>query len=332
MSWLKSYNVSVRKSLADALGERVSVRIQIHGGYQDFLGILESPGLIRKKDGSLAEFDQSAVVAWRVVEPITEIGKGQPLTVRIRSLERAAMNTWLPAQYFEDGLWVYRIDKGKTLRANSVLVLGDPQGSCEEALRNVIDTFEQSRLRPVIAIPHGISELTENYLRTSSWQKEFDVHLMIADAHKVLRFDLPSTFRWQISQTPSPDWLTFDSDEEVNDILLRSPAHYLAITEKEKIIAKARIGFADDWGVLARIVVEERYRGRGLGKALVAQCAEVAREHGTRQLALHVAQSNSIAIRLYEQFGFRLHHTFSYYGYIKSLTLITHDSVEGSCC
>jgi putative acetyltransferase len=51
-------------------------------------------------------------------------------------------------------------------------------------------------------------------------------------------------------------------------------------------------------------MVAARHRRRGIGRALLEQAVEWARESGVEKLELHVFPHNEPAIRLYEQFGF----------------------------
>ncbi|MBD0711729.1 MULTISPECIES: GNAT family N-acetyltransferase [unclassified Streptomyces] len=53
------------------------------------------------------------------------------------------------------------------------------------------------------------------------------------------------------------------------------------------------------------IEVEEEYRGRGYGRALMLLAERVAREAGDTRLGLHVFAGNTPAIRLYESLGYR---------------------------
>jgi putative acetyltransferase len=52
------------------------------------------------------------------------------------------------------------------------------------------------------------------------------------------------------------------------------------------------------------LMVAARHRRRGIGRALLEQAVEWARESGVEKLELHVFPHNEPAIRLYEQFGF----------------------------
>ena len=52
------------------------------------------------------------------------------------------------------------------------------------------------------------------------------------------------------------------------------------------------------------LMVAASHRRRGIGRALLTQAVEWARDAGVRKLELHVFPWNEPAIRLYEQFGF----------------------------
>ena len=327
------------EELNSALGQRVSVRIQINGGYQDFLGVLEAPGEIRKKDGSLAQFDQSSIYAWRIVEPITEVGKGSPLSLRIREIELAAFHTWLPRFTQERGPWQIRIDSGITKRANSVLVLGDPANNSEHTLQQEIQDaqklFSQSGLPLVFMVPTPLGGRTEEFLRQNNWETNGEILTMIGDADVITPAD--ENFHLEVLDNPSAEWLELESDQGLQELFTRTPASYISITQqsasrnaflnqengheqdndheqdKNEILARGRIGFDNSWGILTRVFVKESSRGQGLGETIVRAAADIARRRNIRQLALHVDADNVSAIALYSKLGFRKHHVVRFY-------------------
>jgi RimJ/RimL family protein N-acetyltransferase len=303
------------EELNSALGQRVSVRIQINGGYQDFLGVLEAPGEIRKKDGSLAQFDQSSIYAWRVVEPITEVGKGLPLSLRIREIELAAFHTWLPRFTQERGPWQIRIDSGITKRANSVLVLGDPvinsEFTLQDEIQKVQKIYSQSGLPLVFMVPTPLGERTEEFLRQNNWKTDGEILTMIGDADAISPPD--EKFHLEVIDNPSADWLELERDQELQELFTRTPASYISISQKDKVVARARIGFDNSWGILTRVFVNESSRGQGLGETIVQAAANIARRRNIRQLALHVDVDNVSAIALYSKLGFRKHHVARFY-------------------
>src|SRR5262249_34948496 len=52
------------------------------------------------------------------------------------------------------------------------------------------------------------------------------------------------------------------------------------------------------------IEVDQRFRGRGSGRATMAACLEEARKHGAVSVGLHVFGSNKVARSLYTSLGF----------------------------
>jgi L-amino acid N-acyltransferase YncA len=53
------------------------------------------------------------------------------------------------------------------------------------------------------------------------------------------------------------------------------------------------------------IYVERAYRGRGVGRVMLARLIELAREHGYHKMVLSAFPSNSGGMALYERMGFR---------------------------
>jgi ribosomal protein S18 acetylase RimI-like enzyme len=120
-------------------------------------------------------------------------------------------------------------------------------------------------------------------------------------------------FQIEITDNPSEDWLNLEKDYELREIFSRTPASYISISDKEKIVARGRIGFDNSWGILTRIFVNESFRGQGLGETIVRAAADIARSRNIRQLALHVDADNVSAIALYSKLGFQRHHVVRFY-------------------
>ncbi|MBM7636890.1 GNAT family N-acetyltransferase [Streptococcus saliviloxodontae] len=53
------------------------------------------------------------------------------------------------------------------------------------------------------------------------------------------------------------------------------------------------------------ILIDERYQGQGLGKALLAALLTEAKAQGYTKIAMHVMGSNRTAISLYQKYGFK---------------------------
>ncbi|MET9662128.1 GNAT family N-acetyltransferase [Streptomyces sp. NPDC006510] len=68
-------------------------------------------------------------------------------------------------------------------------------------------------------------------------------------------------------------------------------------------------------GFVFDVEVDEEYRGRGHGRALMWQAEHITLAAGVRRLGLHVFAANTPALRLYESLGFRT----TYYNLAKNL-------------
>jgi ribosomal protein S18 acetylase RimI-like enzyme len=66
----------------------------------------------------------------------------------------------------------------------------------------------------------------------------------------------------------------------------------------------------DDVGHVTQICVAPQYRGQGLGRLLMVECAHVLAKRGFSRLTLTVTRSNRRAVSLYEWLGFRATHRF----------------------
>jgi GNAT superfamily N-acetyltransferase len=57
--------------------------------------------------------------------------------------------------------------------------------------------------------------------------------------------------------------------------------------------------------LIGNVVVHHNYRGQGIGHALLDAAIDAARREGARWIGLEVRKHNTVAVELYQQFGFR---------------------------
>ncbi|KAF0136482.1 MAG: putative acetyltransferase [Xanthobacteraceae bacterium] len=58
-------------------------------------------------------------------------------------------------------------------------------------------------------------------------------------------------------------------------------------------------------GWVSELVIDERYRGQGIGTALLEEAERLARGHDVKRLMIGAIVGNHIARKAYERFGFR---------------------------
>ena len=82
-------------------------------------------------------------------------------------------------------------------------------------------------------------------------------------------------------------------------------AYFVTAMEGEAVLGYGGMHCAADECYIDNIAVFRRYRGRGLGTAIIERLAQEARRRGCRFISLEVRVSNKKAIRLYERCGFQ---------------------------
>lgn len=114
-------------------------------------------------------------------------------------------------------------------------------------------------------------------------------------------YDVPALARIEDNSFAEP----WSAKEIANDITETDRA-YVAVA----MIDDERAGYADMWlaadeAQIYNIVIDEPYRGRGIGKALMEHMISRARDVDCRTMTLEVRAGNDTAIAMYHDMGFR---------------------------
>ena len=305
--------MSLRPPDRQVLGERVAIRLRVsEGGFKDIVGILESETTLRKLDGTLLDFQPTEIVAWRKVEKINQgAGKGAPLSLRIREMEIAASQTW-PARVQEKlGDWVLRATGKYTMRANSVLVLGDPGISLDDAINHVCTFYAEYGLPPRMHIPLPTFSNLYKSLQDRGWEKKTEAFVMVIDINPT-EFLKKLDYEWSISDSFDDEWLNLQNDSGVSEIMKSVNASYASLRIAGQLVAVGRACNFEEWTVLTRLFVHPEYRGKGIGSELLSRLLSDAGTKGVSKGLLQVDVKNSSAINVYKNYGFKTHHSYCY--------------------
>lgn len=79
---------------------------------------------------------------------------------------------------------------------------------------------------------------------------------------------------------------------------------FLVVEEAGEIAGYAGLSVILDEGDITNIVIDERHRGRGLGRELLERLLEAGAGRGANAFTLEVRASNEAAIQLYKSMGF----------------------------
>jgi len=105
-------------------------------------------------------------------------------------------------------------------------------------------------------------------------------------------------------------WIGSESPLD-RDARRQSFDHYLESEDAVTLLAEVDGQLVGNLGVEIRrgvghlgMLVDERWRGRGVGSTLMESCINWAKEHGAHKVSLEVWPHNTAAIDLYKKFGF----------------------------
>lgn len=82
-------------------------------------------------------------------------------------------------------------------------------------------------------------------------------------------------------------------------------AYYWIIELKDKVVGYAGYWKIQDEAHIVTFAIHPLYRGRGLGKILLDYILKDIQNRGIKKVTLEVRESNKVAQRLYEKFGFK---------------------------
>jgi RimJ/RimL family protein N-acetyltransferase len=131
------------------------------------------------------------------------------------------------------------------------------------------------------------------------------------------------------------DWRGAGDERRYLKALRRFPhaAVFVAETDDGKVVGRLSLA-RDQHPASAHVadlglLVAREHRRRGVGRELLEEAVEWAREQGVRKLELHVFPYNEAAIALYEQFGFeregyRKQHYRRPNGYVDAILMAYH--------
>ena len=300
-------------SLLGAIGKRVTIRLhEPNGGYRDIVGILQSERQLITSKSKTISFSPDEIAIWREIKPLPDLaGKGAPLSQRIIELEKLSDLTWPAEQNIEFGKWQLRISDGFSMRANSVLPIGEPPIDLAAAVAQVVKIYRENKLRPTFSIALPIFDELDRYLEQDGWNLKIDANFLIRDIGTVEVSNHPE-FLIEILDYPSKVWLELNSDQPLEKLMRRYPARYGAIKIGEQVVAVGRIATLGNWSIVTRLFVHPSFRGKGVAKILMNNLLAAASKDGATKVALQVDDENGAALALYQSMGFRTHHKFVY--------------------
>ncbi|SOR79297.1 ribosomal-protein-alanine N-acetyltransferase [Streptomyces chartreusis NRRL 3882] len=311
------------------MGKRVSVRSLIEHAapgekFTDTVGVLTSWDngvlLITRRDGESVRIAESALVAGKVVPAAPARRRGPAASYE--ELARVAARAWRPVESERLGDWELRAASGFTRRANSVLPLGDPGVSLDEALDTVRRWYGERGLPAYVQTAtgaEGTQELLCAELEERGWVREVTAELWVGPLAPVADLAEPSAV--VLSREADEAWLARYQRKGVSEVALRvlqgGPSVWFATVpgaaEGAPPAAIGRCVVDGRWAGFAAVEVDPDLRRQGLGTAVMAALARRALDEGASAAWLQVEAENEGARALYAGMGFAAHHAYHHY-------------------
>ncbi|MUL76621.1 GNAT family N-acetyltransferase [Mycolicibacterium sp. CBMA 226] len=280
------------------VGSRVSLRYRLPGpdteAFTDVVGHLEALAplvVVRTKSGDRVEISPAAVMSVR------ELSHAPVRNSEIRAVEHAAALAWPGTeQHWVDG-WLLRAG-GTDMRTNSAVPL--LFSSDLTALPAITDWYAARGLQPWIALPERL----------------LPVRAQGIEPNRVLTLELPGAAGAELPSLPDAQWLRVhggDVPVEVLGAVIDGEVAFATVADAA--VGRVAVTTAPDgrvWAGVSDVVVLERERRRGLGRAVCAELLAWAAGRGATHTYVRVPDDNAAAIALAESMGFRLHHRSRY--------------------
>lgn len=110
----------------------------------------------------------------------------------------------------------------------------------------------------------------------------------------------------QNEKPPMALLLTADPSEELVKDYLESGHCYTAEIDKQTVGVFVLLKISSDTIELINIAVDEKYQGRGIGKTLVKDAIQKAKDMGYKKIEVGTGNSSINQLALYQKCGFRI--------------------------
>lgn len=247
-------------------------------------------------------------------------------------LQELAARGWPALEREALGAWTLRASRGFTRRANSVLVVGEPGMSFDDACSRIARFYGARGLPAYVQIAPETA--FDAHLAARGWASEAPVSFRIASldamrgALKQESFerDVQKTGREEpagaivaLSSAPDEAWLALYHRASTAglaaalDVLTGVPSVFATVREPSgEALAIGRAVVLDGWVGFAAVETRPAHRRRGLATAVMRALVDRAAEDGATRAFLQVERDNRAALALYARMGFVEHHRYHY--------------------
>ena len=242
----------------------------------------------------------------------------------IRDLEKKAAQGWLALEISEYDGWELRFSNGYTGRANSVSVYEDSSKRLEDMVGYCENLYATHQIPCNFKVTDADKELSE-YLLNRGYKVVTPSDVMILDTDSEAFKEVTSEIYKDVKFSDNPtEW--FDpyfefegfTDEKKIETYKKIHANtkitklYVTLMHEGEVAAVASCAIDGEYSLLHNVIVDNKYRGLGLGKKLCLAAILKSKEMGAKYSYLQVIKNNEVAINLYKKLGFTKVYEYCY--------------------
>jgi ribosomal protein S18 acetylase RimI-like enzyme len=237
-------------------------------------------------------------------------------------LEERALNAWPALQSLVVDGWLLRFADGYTKRANSACALPAGAAPLERVGPAIEDLYRRNGQSPIFRLNPFATPADDAWLDARGYARIEPTAIMVRPdpGHEV---STPDDRALRFAAQPDETWLAgFVAGNRhgtgirptLTTMLaaIRVEAFYATLVQDGApcgyglaVIERGHVGLFD-------ILIDERLRGRGLGRRLVSGMLAEAARRGAKAAYLQVLETNTPAITLYRSLGFAARYGYAY--------------------
>ena len=235
---------------------------------------------------------------------------------------------WPPLLVQQCDGWLFRSTSGVSRRANSVLVVGQPDDmaatvAAAESFYRTLGT-EALFLVSDALVPSAVPR----YLQGCGFGPSSNTWMLYATTTEVLSA-VPATDQWAVRVSPEPTDAWFDTywvvestrkpgasaEVVTRNVLLKpdSPAVFVSLSDGDDVLAVGQIVIRHGWACTQCLVTVPTARGQGAAAQILRHLAREAEACGVTRMFAAVMADNEASLSLCRATSFRRSHRYSYY-------------------